>query len=224
MLRNRFRFIVLILALLVPTAIVAAAGTATLGNFQIDLVSHVQNPDDTDTFTYAVSAIGPTQALSHWTLGIDTCVDHLVAPQEGPYTTLTGIAQCDGVTYACEASTYTVLTGNDPELSIYGIKFEDGDPQLEEGNTHVFEITVSNLEYVTELAVGVKAGLEDPPNATIDGPVCGTGSAVSLASSDVGAGGSFTGLTMSLLFSAIALLAGATVFVLRREMVQVRGR
>lgn len=221
MLRNRFRFIVLILALLIPTAIVAAAETVTVGNFQIDLVSHVTNPDDTDTFTYAVTATGPTQALSHWTLGMDTCVDHLVSPQAGPYTTVTGIAECGGNPYLCQASNYTVVTGNDPTLQINGIKFEDGSPQLTEGNTHIFEITVEEFAYLTELNVGAKYGASQP-KAKIDGPVCGTGTAVSLASSDVGSAQPFTIATTPLLFAAMLLLAGATFFVWRRDVATVR--
>lgn len=221
MLRNRFRFFVLILALLIPTAIVAAAETATVGNFQIDLVNHVTNPDDTDTFTYAVTATGPTQALSHWTLGIDTCVDHLVSPQAGPYTTVTNLAECGGSPYLCQASNYTVVTGNDPTLQLNGIKFEDGSPQLTEGNTHVFEITVEEFAYLTEVNVGAKYG-QNERLAKIDGPVCGTGTAVSLASSSVGSAQPFTMATIPLLFAVMLLLAVATLVVWRRDVATVR--
>lgn len=224
MLRNRFRFIVLILALLIPAAIVSAAETTTVDDFQIDLVSHVANADDTDTFTYAVTALAPPLALSHWTLGIDTCVDHLVSPQPGLYTTVTDIDGCNNGTYPfCEESEYTVVTGSDPTLLINGIKFEDADPQLTEDKTHVFEITVREYAYTTEVAVGAKYGGNEP-KSTIDGPVCGTGTAVSLASSDVGSAQPFMGATLPLLVTAMVLLAGATLFVLRREMATVRNR
>jgi len=221
MLRNHFRFIVLLLALLIPTAMVAAAESIVLGNYQVDLVSQVANQDGTDTFTYAVTGISPSQALSHWTLGIDTCVDHLVSPLAGPYTTPTGIESCTDNSYVCQESEYTVVTGNDATLGINGVKFEDGVPQLTEGNTHIFEITVAELAYVEPVNVGAKYGAAQP-TAEIDGPVCGVGTAVSLASSSIG--NAQFGAFLPLLLTAIVLLAGATLFVLRREVVTVRAR
>lgn len=225
MLRNRFRFLILLVALLVPTAIIMAAGSVIVDNFQIDLVEHVDNGDDTHTFIYAVTAISQTQELSHWTLGIDTCLDHLVAPQPGgPYTTVTDIAGCGDGTYQCQEATYSaVIGGVDPTLGINGLKFEDAVPQLDTPNTHVFEITVEEFNYLTEVNVGTKTGgAED--TGQIDGPVCGTGTAVSLASSDAGPAQTFGGATTALLFAAMALLAGATLFVWRRETATVRNR
>ena len=219
MLRHRIRFIVLLLALSIPTVVVFAAESVILGNFQIDLVSQVDNGNDTHTFTYAVTAVGPTQALSHWTLGIDTCVNHLISPLAGSYTTITNIAECGDGTYAsCEASNYTVVTGSDPTLGINGIKFEDGSLQLTEGNTHVFQITVSDLAYVDLLDVGTKAGGAEP-TGEIDGPVCGTGTAVSLASSNV----SYTPIStlLPLVVATMLALTAATLLAWRRQAVAV---
>lgn len=221
MLRNRFRFIVLLFALLIPTAIVFAAETVTLGNFQIDLVSHETNQDGTDTFTYAVTAINPTQALSHWTLGIETCVDYLVSPLDGPYTTATDIASCTDGSYVCQEANYTVVTGNDQTLSIFGIKFEDGDPQLVDGNTHVFQITVEELAYIEPVTVGVKYG-SSQPMAKIDGPVCGSGTAVSLASTSVGS--TVTVMLLPLLLTAVVLMAITALFIWRRELAPLRNK
>ena len=213
MLRNRIRFIILLLALLIPTAAVLAADTITIGNLRVDLVSHVENADDTDTFTYAVTAISATQELSHWSLGIDTCLDFLVSPQEGSYTTITDITECGDNTYACETANYTVETGSDPTLEIYGIKFEEGSPQLDNPNTHVFEITVSDVAYVDLVNVGAKYG-ENGPTGKIDGPVCGSGTAVSLASSSVNSGS--TGMLVPLVLTAMLMLTVVTLFVSRR--------
>lgn len=211
--RKRLYIIALLLALLIPTAIVAAAGTVTLDNFQIDLVGHEPGPNDTEIFTYAVTDLGASNALSHWTLGIDTCLEYLVEPQPGSYTTATGIPECGGNPYTCESAEYTVVTGNDPTLGINGIKFEDGVPQLSTGTTHVFQITVEEFAGVELVDVGTKTGGAET-NGQIDGPICGTTTAVSLASTNVDSAP--LGTLLPMLLGLMIVLAGVTLFVLRR--------
>lgn len=213
--RTRLYIIVLLLALLIPTAIVAAAETVTIDNFRIDLVGHEPGPNDTEIFTYAVTDLGASHALSHWTLGIDTCLEHLVAPdpQSNPYSTVTGIPECGDGTYSCEVAEYTVVTGNDPTLGINGIKFEDGVPQLSTGMTHIFQITVEEFAGVELVDVGTKTGGAES-HGQIDGPICGTTTAVSLASTNVDSAP--LGTLLPMLLGLMIVLAGATLFVLRR--------
>jgi hypothetical protein len=142
-----------------------------------------------------------------------------VSPEAGSYTTVTDIAGCSDGSYSCEESTYTVVLGNDPTLGINGIKFEDGTPQLTNPNTHVFEITVSDFAYLDNVPVGVKTGSGET-KAKVDGPVCGTGTAVSLASSAVRT--TQMGWLLPVLLSAFVLLATVTLFTLRRQPVAVR--
>lgn len=218
--RKRLYIIALLLALLIPTAIVAAAESVIVdGVFKLDLVGHEPGPDDTEIFTYAVTDLGSSNALSHWTLGIDTCLEHLVDPLDGPYSTVTNIPECSDGTYSCQAANYTVETGSDPTLGIHGIKFEEGTPQLSTDTTHVFQITVKEFSGLEEIEVGVKYGSNQPPADPylIDGPRCGVPTAVSLASTNVNSAP--LGTLLPVLFGLMILLAGATFFVLRRAQI-----
>lgn len=220
--RTHIRILVLLLALLIPTTTVLALESARLGDFQIDLVGHESNADGTDTFTYALTAVNANQGLEHWTLGIDTCVDYLVSPQDGSsYTTPTAIDGCAGDPYLCQEAAYDVTTGSDPVLNLNGIKFGDGTPQLTGSNTHIFQITVEELAHVDRVIVGVKYG-PNRPIAKIDGPICGGGTAVSLAST--GAHSAQIGALLPVIVTAMALMLGLTLFVWRREAVTSRSR
>lgn len=215
MLRRKIHLIVLLLALLIPAAVVLAADSIILGDnhYQVDLVSNEDNGDGTNTFTYAVTGLNPPNALSHWTLGIDTCLDSLVSPTGNSYTTVTSIPQCGDGTYDCEVSHYSVETGNDATLGINGIKFQDASPQLTAGKTHVFQITVEDLGVVDLIEVGGKyAGNE--PTDVIDGPVCGGQTAISLSSTEAGS----TTVDAFLPMAIVVLgLAAASFVVWRRQ-------
>lgn len=218
---KRLYIFALVLALLIPTAIVAAAETVTLNDvFQIDLVGQEPGPDNTQIFTYAVTDLGAPNALSHWTLGIDSCLEHLVEPDpaSNPYSTVTTIDECGDNPYSCQGADYTVVTGNDPTLEINGIKFEDGDPQLSQGATHIFQIRVKDFDRLESVDVGIKYG-DSEPTGQIDGPVCGSPTAVSLASTNVDS--TWAGTLLPVLLSLVIVLAGATLFFLRRVKVAV---
>lgn len=217
MLRRKKTFLILLLALLIPIAVVFAADSVILGDneFQVDLVSQVDNGNDTHTFTYAVTGLQPVNALSHWTLGIATCLgDFLVSPPAGDYTTPTDIPACTDGTYACEESTYTVVLGPDPTIGINGLKFEvqPGEPQVTSGVTHIFQITVNEPFVVDLVDVGAKAAASEP-TGTIDGPVCGGQTAINLSSTGA------SSATANAVLPAVLLvgLAGATFIVWRRQ-------
>jgi hypothetical protein len=220
--RNPFTILALFLALLIPTAIVLADETVTLGNTQIDLVSHEENADGTDTFTYAATTLAGSAKLLDWTIGFDTCLDYLEAPEEGPYTTVTNITACSDGTYTCREVTYTVVTGSNPDLGISGVTFTDGSAGLGVGLTHVFQITVSEMAYMDTIPVGVHDSDGRSLTGAIDGPVCGTGTAVSLASIDAGVAQS--GALLPILAVAVILMLGLTFAVTRRKAAEVRSR
>lgn len=218
MLRRNKAFLVLLFALLIPVAVVFAADSVILGDneYQVDLVSQDDNGDSTSTFTYAVTGLQPLNALSHWTLGIETCLDEfLVSPQnDDDYTTPTDIAECGDGTYTCESSTYTVVEGNDPTIGIFGLKFEvqNGEPQITSGVTHIFQITVNEPFVVDLVDVGAKSAASEP-QGSIDGPVCGGQTAINLSSTTA------SSATANVLLPAVLLLAGlaATSLVLWRR-------
>lgn len=213
--RNPFTILALFLALLIPTAIVMADETVTLGNTQIDLVSHEPNADGTDTFTYAVTTLGDGAKIENWTVGFDTCLDYLEAPEAGPYTTITSIAECGDGTYTCRQSEYTVVTGTNPDLGISGVTFVGGMPPIGPGLTHIFQITVSEMAYMDTVPVGVHDSDGNSITGAIDGPVCGTGTAVSMAS--IEAGVAQTGALLPLLAAAAVLMLGFTLVAVRRQ-------
>ena len=214
MLRRKIHLAVLMLALLIPAAVVLAADSIILGDnhYQVDLVSNEDNGDGTNTFTYAITGLNPPNALSHWTLGIETCLDSLVSPTGSSYTTVTSIPQCGNNPYDCEVSQYSVETGNDSTLNINGIKFQDASPQLTAGKTHVFQITVENVGVVDLIEVGGKYA-ENEPTDFINGPVCGGQTAINLSSTTA------SNATANVLLPAVLLLAGlaATSLVLWRR-------
>jgi hypothetical protein len=219
MLRKRFYFIALVLALLIPTAVVfAAIDSVTLGDnaFQVDLVTIDDNADSTRTYTYAVTGLQNANELSHWTLGIETCFDFLVDPQHGDsYTTVTDIPECTDGTYSCEAATYdNVIVGDDPTTGVTGIKFENPDNLADQGDTHVFAITVDNWAFDHDVEVAVKYGSGEPVGDIL-GPACGGPTAVSLSSSNAGDAGAGSLLPAALVL--MSLLAVTTVVVVRRR-------
>lgn len=213
--RNPFTILALFLALLIPTAIVMADETVTLGNTQIDLVSHEPNADGTDTFTYAATLIEGSVKPVDIALGFDTCMDYLEAPAEGPYTTVTTIDECVDGTYRCRQSEYTVVTGANSDTGLTGVTFADGAPLLGPGLTHIFQITVSEMAYMDTVPVGIHDSDGNSITGVIDGPVCGTGTAVSLAS--IEAGVAQTGALLPLLAAAAVLMLGFTLVAIRRQ-------
>jgi hypothetical protein len=214
--RTKIRWLLLLLALVIPTAVVFAQSSTTLGPYQFDLVS-VEHDAVTnyDTFTYAVTGVMPGNALSHWTLGIYTCSDYLITPSGSSYTTINTITQCGDGTYPdCQIATYTLEYGFDPTLQVDGVKYNDPQPApVSNGITHVFEITVSDLAYVGSVEVGAKYGTGETVG-TIDGPICGGGTAISLASNNASSAADFA---MPLVVGFI-LLSLATVVVYRKRV------
>lgn len=171
------------LMVMLVSGVVWAATSVNLMGFTIDVVSHEENGDQS-TWTYAVTA-GPaaSKGLSHWTLGLETCVDSIMAPDEGSYTTPTNIPACSG-TYTCQSTNYLATYGLDPTTGVNGIKFDSAGEQLSVGNqvTHIFQITVDNYVTSGPLNAAVKAG-SSSLSGSITGPMCGTPLAVGMTAS-----------------------------------------
>lgn len=212
-----------VILLLVSAGLVVAATTITLLGYQIDFLGFTNNPDNTSTWTYAVTADGDEEkGLSHWTLGIDACFGSIVAPANGAqYTTKTGAEFGCGTTYNCEAAQCTVVYGIDPTTGVNGIKFEDCSPQLT-GNalaagaassgpaaaeatprTQIFQFTVQGQPNEGgPVTVALKPG-QNTAEGTLIGPACKP-NAVALREFDASNAGTSP--------QPYTLLAGALVF------------
>jgi hypothetical protein len=187
----------------------------TLDFLGVELVDPVNHQH---TWTYAITApdnIGAGQGLSHWTLEVNTCYEVIEPEQNVPYTTLTGINLCTDGTYNCTASSYTPLLGTDPTTGLTGIKFEDPQPAIGPGETHVFQITTQTIRNDISGAQGEAAmkygnGIE---LGDITMPACSP-SAVELLSVDASASPRQP-YSLYLLVGASIALAG--VLILRRK-------
>jgi hypothetical protein len=216
------RLILIIFAMLLLPAVVMAATTWTDpdGYFRIELydVDGTPGSGGNVTYKYAVTDLAgtSTNALSHWTLGIESCVDNIVKPLDGAlYTTPIEPAVCGtGDVYEpCTSATYLVEFGPDGQVpGVNGIKFLDPDVQLGNGETHLFFITVSGVTATGENPVVVKSG-STSLTGMIDGPVC-VPSAVSFSNTSVASSGN----TAFVAIAALTMLMGvATVGVWRKH-------
>ena len=201
-----------------------AASSTTLLGYQIDSLGFVNNGNGTSTWTYAITANGDeARALSHWTLGIGACYD-IVSPVNGSgYPTVTSGFGC-GSTYNCQASTCTVVHGNDPTTGITGIKFEDCSPQLDGSSplprTHIFQFTVDRVPSLGgDVTVGVKPGNEIA-KGDIAGPAC---SPSTVALNDFSASGLPASAGWLLVAALIALGVTGSVITFRRAQLSPGG-
>jgi hypothetical protein len=226
--RSKLYLLILILALLIPTALVfAQIDSVILRNgstdaHQVDLVEYVDNGDGTTTFTYAVTGLDAKQAVSHWVLGIDSCLapntDFLVSPASGDnYSSPTNIDACTDATYACDPASYTVSTGSDGSTGFSGLKFDFlGDDGIKSGETHIFQITVRNVLSLTDVPLLTKYGSSDTGGEeTITGPECASPTAISLSSTNVESLGSDTLLPVALVM--VFMMAVATIAIWRKR-------
>lgn len=214
--KKLIRPIALAILILSFSAVALAGSSTTLLGYQIDYLGFVNNGNNTSTWTYAVTSTSaaPTQALSHWTLGVGACYD-IVSPANGSqYTTPTTGFGC-GSTYTCEPTTCTVVHGNDATTGVDGIKFEDCDPQLSKDpvRTHIFRFTVTGVPTNPgDVQVGVKPG-NTTATGLITGPSCAP-NAVSIASAGAVAEGNSGSL---LAWAAAMLLAAAALWLWRKQ-------
>lgn len=226
MLRKKFYFIVLVLALIIPaTAVYAVLDSVTLYDgsdpiHQVDLLSTEVDGANV-TYTYAITGLSGAQlALSHWVLAIDTCIseEFLVSPTDGStYNTPTDLDECD-TDYNCKAASYDVSTGFDGSTGMTGLKYDIiGEDGLKEGDTHIFVITVKDILGEEDVNLLTKYGDSDTGgDETITGPVCPGPTAVTLSSSNVSAPA--TGALLPfVLFMGLAL-AAASIVVWRRQV------
>jgi hypothetical protein len=167
--KHRILFLLVVFMLLPATVFAAAAAISswTAYNsgtpvFKVDLYAIDQSNLPAVTYKYAVTDIYPGSGQadpgqSHWTLGIGQCVANLVSPTAGAYTTPIDPAVCGaGLPYAsCTSENYQVVLGQDPTTGVEGIKFEGG---MEDGETHLFHLTVSSETGWGFRDVAVKAG------------------------------------------------------------------
>lgn len=223
--RSKLYPLILILALLIPTALVfAQVDSVILRNgstdaHQVDLVEYVDNGDGTTTFTYAVTGLDAKQAVSHWVLGIDTCLapntDFLVSPKSGAnYSSPTNIEACTDGTYACDPASYKVSTGHDGSTGFSGLKFDFvGDDGIKTGETHIFQITVRNFLGLTQVHLLTKYGpFNTGFDETIAGPECAVPTAISLSSTNVESLGSDTLLPVALVMVFVMTIATVTIW------------
>lgn len=216
------RLILIIFAMLLLPAVVLAATSWTDPNgfFRVELYGVEGTPGSGGnvTYKYAVTDLAgtSTNALSHWTLGIESCMDNVVKPLDGDfYTTPIEPAVCGtgGAYEPCASATYEVEIGPDGQApGVNGIKFLDPDVQLANGETHLFFITVSGVTATGENPLVVKSG-DHSIVGTIDGPICEP-TAVSFSNTSVASSGN----TAFVAIAALTVLMGvATVGAWRKH-------
>ncbi len=194
--------LVILVVLLALAGVVVAATSVTIGGYQIDYLGH-EEVGDNYAHTYRVTGVANEHELSHWSL--EMCVDSLVSPDSGNYTTLTDAAYCDG--FACEEAEYDVEVNGDT------LKFNASGNQLDLGESHVFQILTMD-DYVEPVPVTVKGGQVEE-GGMIDGPVCDP-TAVSL--SEMQATSSNDGKFHVGTFVVMLILMMTTAYILRRRM------
>ena len=160
----------------------------SLDGYLVCFVGATDNLDGTSTWTYALEGhnFDGQQALSHWTLELCAPAYQNVVPGDGDtYTTIERIGNITGR----PGIVYDVAVGQDGNRDIFGIKFEDANPQLDGGDTDIFQFTLltdDTSTTPTTVAVGVKAAL-GAEYGFIAGPACDV-TAITLASFNANAG------------------------------------
>ncbi|MFW5942247.1 MAG: hypothetical protein ACOC9V_06255 [Chloroflexota bacterium] len=226
MLRKKLYFLVLVLALLIPaTAVYAVVDSVTLYDgsdpvHQVDLLTTEVDGANV-TYTYAITGLSDVPfALSHWVLAIDTCIseEFLVSPADGStYDTPTDLDECED-DYDCEPASYDVTAGFDGSTGMTGLKFDIiGEEGLNEGETHIFEITVKDVLGDEDVNLLTKYGDTDTGgDEEITGPVCPGPTAVTFSSSNVSSQATSALLPFVLLMGLG--LATVSVVVWRRQV------
>jgi hypothetical protein len=221
--KHRVLFLIALFVLLPATVFAAAAAisswTAFNGStpvFQVDLYGIDESNLPAVTHKYAVTDIYPGSGQSdpgqsHWTLGIGQCAANVVSPPTGTYVTPIDPAVCGaGLDYPnCTSDNYQVVLGNDPTTGVQGIKFNGG---MEDGETHLFHITVSNETGRGDMDVAVKAGTWFD-TGTLQGPLCEP-TAVTMAAPSVA---SNSNATFAAVAAGMMLMGVLSVGVLRKK-------
>lgn len=212
--KHRILFLLAVFVLLPATVFAAGAAisswTAYNGStpvFQVDLYAIDESNLPAVTYKYAVTDIYPGSGQSdpgqsHWTLGLGQCAKNVVSPSAGAYTSPIDPAVCGaGLDYAnCTSENYQVVFGNDPTTGVQGIKFNGG---MEDGETHLFHITLSGETGRDDLNVAIKGGTW-VDHGTIQGPIC-TPTAVAMAGSGVASTGNaaFAAVAAAMMFMGV---------------------
>lgn len=186
-----------LIVIVVGVSAALAAGSAALGPFQLDLVS-----EDGTTLTYALTAMDDSE-LDHF--GIEACVDGLVLPEEGPYASPI-IEACQSVYSQCVAAEST-LSYVTLDSGLAGVRFDDLDRALSEGETMIFQLTFEGYS-IAPVEVGLHNG-SDAFYGEIDGAACAP-TAISLA--DFGVKESTADIILIVIVAAIVTITIYFIF------------
>ncbi len=203
-----------------------AADTVIISNYEFKFLGATDNGDGTSTWTYAITADGDEgnrNGLSHWTLGLDACLTVVSPPAGVTYSTPTNHPYCSTPGVNCLQGNYPLVEyGPDPTTGVTGIRFGDAsnngsDLNRQNPGTHIFEITLAGADtsLIAPIPVGFKSGLGGFSNF-IDGPICPSVTAISLASFDT-AGTAGAPVAMLTFLVLATLLTLGTILMRQRQ-------